>query len=249
MSLDPHYLIRIIPAEGSFATTRHPPRRRIFIFVARLIIFANGLVPDPESARQLIQPEDILYAADGGTCLALALGLSPSVVIGDMDSLTPEDRKDLEARAVEIQQYPRDKDKTDLELAMDSAIQAGYREILIVGALGGRLDQTVANLSLLSDPRFSLCDIRLDDGVEEAFFTRNRCEIGGKSGDIVSLIPWGGIVTGISTEGLRWPMRGETLFPDRTRGISNELLQQKASIILKSGLLLIIHHRQGNISP
>jgi thiamine pyrophosphokinase len=238
-----------MPAEGSLVTTYHPPRRRIFVFVARLIIFANGLIPDLECARQLIRPGDTLYAADGGTRHALALGFMPSVVIGDLDSIIPDDRKELEAQAVEIQQYPRNKNETDLELALNSAVQAGYREILIVGALGGRLDQTLANLSLLCEPRLSLFDIRIDDGVEEAFFTRNTCEIRGRSGDIVSLLPWGGEVTGISTRGLRWPLSGETLFPDRTRGISNELLLDNASIILKSGLLLIIHHRQGKLSP
>jgi thiamine pyrophosphokinase len=214
--------------------------------MARLIIFANGLVPDLAAARHLFQSGDILYAADGGTHHALALGLMPSVVIGDLDSLTREDRHQLDARDVEIQQFPRDKDKTDLELALHLAIAAGHREILIVGALGGRLDQTLGNLSLLTDARLSTCDIRLDDGVEEAFFAHSCSEIQihGRPADIVSLIPWGGKVTGISTQGLRWPLCSETLFPDRTRGISNEMSREIASIFLKSGLLLVIHHRQ-----
>ena len=212
--------------------------------MARLIIFANGLVPDLEAARHLFQPDDILYAADGGTQHALALGLMPSVIIGDLDSLTRDDRRKLEASEVEIQQYPRDKDKTDLELALHLAIEAGHHEILIVGALGGRLDQTLGNLALLSEARLLSYDIRLDDGVEEAFITRNRCEIHGRPADIVSLIPWGGEVTGISTEGLRWPLRSETLFPDRTRGISNEMSHEMASINLKTGLLFVIHYRQ-----
>ncbi len=212
--------------------------------MSRLIVFANGPVLKLESARRLIQPGDMLYAVDGGTHHTLALGLMPSIVIGDLDSLTLRDRKKLEAAGVEFQRYPRDKNKTDLELAMDYAIQAGQREILIIGALGGRLDQTLGNLALLSDARFSSWNIRVDDGVEEAFFTRSQCEIQGRAADIVSLIPWGAKVTGICTEGLRWPLQNETLFPARTRGISNEMLHEKASILLKSGLLFIIHHRQ-----
>jgi thiamine pyrophosphokinase len=219
------------------------PGGGFFVFMARLIIFSNGLVPDLESARRLIQPGDTLYAADGGTRHALALGLLPSVVIGDLDSLTPDDRRQLDAGGVEIQQYPRDKDNTDLELALQYAIQAEQREIIVVGALGGRLDQTLGNLSLLSDPRLSTCDIRFDDGVEEAFFTRNRCEVRGRPGEIVSLIPWEAEVTGVNTEGLRWSLRGATLFPDRTRGISNELLGEVASVIVGTGLLLIVHRR------
>ena len=213
--------------------------------MARLIIFANGLVPNLDSARNLIQPGDVLYAADGGTRHVLALGLIPSVVIGDLDSLKPEERELLEARGVEIQQYPRDKDQTDLELALKHAIQAGYREILIAGALGGRLDQTLGNLALLSDPRLVKYNIRFDDGVEEAFFTRNRCEMRGKPGEVVSLIPWDGEVTGIFTTGLRWPLHGETLLPDRTRGISNEMVNEVAGLEIASGLLLCIHHRSG----
>ena len=210
----------------------------------RTIIFANGFLPDLGSARHLIQPDDILYAADGGTRHALALGLLPSVVIGDLDSLMPDDRRRLEALGVEIKQYPRDKNETDLELALNFAIQTGTHEILIVGALGGRLDQTLGNLSLLSDSRLSKYDIRLDDGVEEVFFTRKRNEIRGKPADIVSLIPWGTEVTGICSEGLRWPLRSETLFPESTRGISNEMLNEMAGIEIASGLLLCIHWRK-----
>jgi thiamine pyrophosphokinase len=213
------------------------------VFMSRLIIFANGVVPEPEAARHVIKPGDIIYAADGGTRHALALGLFPSIIIGDLDSLASEDRKRLDARGVEFQQYPSDKDKTDLELVLDTAIEGGYREIRIIGALGGRLDQSLGNLALLSDDRLSTYDIRLDDGLEEAFFTRRRCEIHGRPSDIVSLIPWGEKVTGIRTEGLRWPLRSETLFQDKTRGISNEMTQETASIMLKSGLLFVIHHR------
>ena len=212
--------------------------------MARLIIFANGLVPDLESARQLIQPGDMLYAADGGTRHVLALGLLPSVVIGDLDSVTSNERQWLVVRGVQIQQYPSDKDETDLELALHLAIEAGYREIRILGGLGGRLDQTLENLSLLTGPELADLDVRIDDGVEEAFFTRNQCEIRGRPGDIVSLIPWGGEVIGICTEGLRWPLRSETLFPNKTRGISNEMFNEMATIEIVSGLLLCIHRRK-----
>ena len=212
--------------------------------MTRLIIFANGLMPDLESARRLIQPGDVLFAADGGTQHALALGLLPSIVVGDLDSLTSDDRRRLDEEGVEIRQYPRDKGETDLELALRYAVEAGHSEILVVGALGGRLDQTLGNLSLLTAPEFVALDVRVDDGVEETFFTRSRCEVRGRPGDIVSLIPWGGEVTGLTTNGLRWSLRGETLFPDRTRGISNEMSGETASILLESGLLLVIHHRQ-----
>jgi thiamine pyrophosphokinase len=211
--------------------------------MSRAVIFTNGLVPELESTRRLIKPVDTLLAADGGTHHVLALGLVPSVVIGDLDSLTVDERQRTMKKGVHLLQYPAEKDQTDLELALDYAIQQGFREILIVGALGGRLDQALGNLSLLTDPRLSTLDVRLDDGVEEAFFVRSRSEVHGRPGDTVSLAPWGAPAEGVTTEGLKWPLRGETLYSHKTRGISNELLGEIATISLKSGLLLVVHCR------
>ena len=211
----------------------------------RLVIFANGSLPDIQSARRLLLPGDAFAAADGGTHHALALGVLPSIVIGDLDSLQIEDRQKLESQSVAFEHHPRNKDETDLELALLYGVKTGYRKMLIIGALGGRLDQTLGNLSLLTMPVLSGIDIRVDDGVEEAFFTRSQCELSGTAGDVVSLVPWGGETTGVFTEGLRWSLHDETLRPERTRGISNEMSAEIARISLRSGLLLVIHHRQG----
>lgn len=209
----------------------------------RCIIFANGTLPDPDSARRLLRPDDFILAADGGTRHASTLGLTPSIVIGDLDSVTEEERGKMKEDGVAIIQHPRDKDATDLELALDYAVENGFREIVIVAALGNRLDQTLGNLSLLTDPRLSTCDLRLADGVESASFCRGQSQVEGRRGDLVSLIPWGGEVRGISAEGLRWPLSNETLLPHKTRGISNELLGEVANIQIQSGLLLIVHRR------
>ena len=210
----------------------------------RVIIFANGSLADAQSVRRLIGSEDVLLAADGGTRHLLALGLIPFVIIGDLDSLPPTIRRSMERAGVSMVEHPRDKNETDLELALDYALGRDLREIVIIAALGGRLDQTLTNLALLTDHRLSTFDIRLDDGVEEAFFIRGSCRVRGKAGDVVSLIPWGGPVTGIVTEMLRWPLQGEMLTPEKTRGISNEMLGDVAGVSLESGLLLVIHRRQ-----
>ncbi len=213
--------------------------------MSRVVIFVNGHIPDLDKVRPLIRPADIFFAADGGTRYVLALGLEPSFVIGDLDSLADEERSKLDVSRTEIRQVPRDKDDTDFDLALHHAITAGYREILVVAALGHRLDQTLGNLALLADPSLAGADIRVDDGMEQVCFVRSQVRIEGEPGDIVSLIPWGGEVTGIATDGLRWPLRSETLFPHKTRGLSNEMLGQTASVSLKSGLLLVVHSRQG----
>lgn len=213
------------------------------MFVKRIIIFANGELPNKEKAHALLGENDFIIAADGGTRHVLALGRTPNVLIGDLDSITKEDRGKMEQVGVEIIQHPHDKNEIDLELAIQHALTLNPEQIIIIAALGGRLDQTLGNISLLSDTRPATFDLRLDDGIEEVFFCRSESNIKGASGDIVSLIPWQGGVTGILTTGLKWILQNETLYPHKTRGISNEMTDNIATIQIKSGLLLIVHRR------
>jgi thiamine pyrophosphokinase len=212
--------------------------------MTRILIFANGLLPDVQRARKLIQANDFILCADGGTRHAFSLGVRSSLIIGDLDSLSDEDKTKAESTGAQIIQYHQDKNETDLELAINHALELKPTSVIILAALGNRLDQTLSNIALLSEKRLAALDIRLDDGLEEAFFCRERCELYGKTGDIVSLIPWNGAVEGISTEGLKWPLQDETLYPEKSRGISNELIGTQAVVTLTTGLLLIIHRRQ-----
>lgn len=210
----------------------------------RIIIFANGDLPNIEQARALLRRDDFILCADGGTRHALALGLTPNLIIGDMDSIDRAEWKKLEDRNIPIELFPRDKDETDLELALDKAIELNPTEIVIVAALGGRMDHTLANIALLANTQYATRSICLDDGVEQLSFCRAQSEVRGRSGDIVSLIPWGGPVHGIRTENLKWRLDNETLHPDKTRGISNEMTADVANIKIESGLLLVIRNRK-----
>lgn len=210
----------------------------------RILIFANGDLPDLTKARALMHPDDYIICADGGTRHALALEIKPNLIIGDMDSTEKSQLQKLKAEGVEIERFPRDKNETDLELAINRAVEMNPNQLIIVAALGGRLDQTLANIALLADSLHASRDIRLDDGVEEIFFCRTQAQIHGRSGDIVSLIPWGSSVAGIQTQNLKWPLKDETLYPDKTRGVSNELIAGSASVQIRSGLLLIVHRRE-----
>ena len=211
--------------------------------MTRVVIFANGQLPDLEAARELLQDDDYIVAADGGANHLMKIGILPEIVIGDLDSVDEDTLFELTNAEVGIEQYPEDKDETDIELALSYVADLKPSAILIVGALGGRLDQTLANLSLLTNPTLSGIDIRLDDGVEEAFFCRKQAEVRGRSGEIVSLIPWNGPVEGVTTEGLQWPLYSEMLYPDKSRGVSNAMLEAEASIHIQSGLLLVVHRR------
>lgn len=209
----------------------------------RIVIFANGELPDLDQARSILRADDTIICADGGTRHALALHIRPDLIIGDMDSAERDQLRELRNSDIPIELFAHDKNETDLELAINHAVELNPTQIIIVGALGGRLDQTLGNIALLSSPGLSTLNARLDDGMEEVFICRDQAQVHGKSGDLVSLIPWQGPVTGVQTEDLKWPLRSETLYPDKTRGISNEMLGETASVSIASGLLLVVHLR------
>jgi thiamine pyrophosphokinase len=210
----------------------------------RIVIFANGELPDLNKAGLLLREDDYVICADGGTRHAMALHVKPNLVIGDMDSAEREQLQQLKKDNVAIELFPHAKNETDLELAINYALDLKPKQIIIIAALGGRLDQTLGNIALLTDVRLSTFDIRLEDGREEILLCRDQAQVRGSSGDLVSLIPWQGAVTKVRTENLKWPLKNETLYPDKTRGISNEMLGETASVSIGSGLLLIVHRRQ-----
>jgi thiamine pyrophosphokinase len=214
--------------------------------MSRALIFVNGQIADSGAARTLVKSDDIILAADGGARHALALGVIPSAIIGDLDSLTASEVRVFEDMEVLLLRFPTSKNETDLELALLHAIRAGYSPIIIIGAYGGRLDQTIGNLALLASPEAIRANVRLDDGITEAFFTNSKAVIHGKAGDTVSFIPWGNPAEGVSTEGLVYPLNKETLFPDRTRSISNQMLARTAQVRLFKGLLLCVHIRNNS---
>jgi len=209
----------------------------------RAVIFANGTLPDPQAAKRLLREDDYWIAADGGSRHALACGRAPDILIGDLDSIPDSVRDSLLRAGTKIQPFAVEKDDTDLELAIWYALEQGFTSILILAGFGGRIDQTLANLALLTDPALREFDIRMDDGLEEAVCVREEIHLRGESGDVVSLLPFGVPAEGVVTKGLQYPLRGESLVPFRTRGISNRMLGARAVITVERGVLLCIHTR------
>ncbi len=232
-----------MPAEGDYsnANIAAPPTGAAFLYpIMRAIIFANGGFPDPSSARDLLRPDDLVIAADGGTHHALAAGVIPDVVIGDLDSLSPQAQAQVEANGSQIIRFSPRKDETDLELALLHAACEGATEIIILAALGGRLDQTIANLLLLAMPELREIDVRVVEGAQTAFLIFDETLVTGRPGDTVSLIPLGGDAVGVTTEGLEWPLQGETLHFGPARGVSNVLTAEQARVRVRQGLLLCV---------
>lgn len=212
----------------------------------RTVIFANGNLSDGQAVRAAIRPDDVLVAADGGARHCAALGLSPAVVIGDFDSIEPEFRRRLEGSGALFVLYPRDKDQTDLELALAYAIEQGSDDILLVGILGGRLDQTLANLMVLSRPEWKSSRLTVLEGPDRAYLLRegDAIQFEGQKRDVVSLIPLTPTVTVVSTQGLRWPLENDVLEFGSTRGVSNEMTGPSASVRIGGGQLLVVHRSE-----
>lgn len=204
------------------------------------IIIANGTPPTLGFARHIAHGADMLICADGGARTALAAHLRPDWVVGDLDSLDEDELDDLVRLGTVIQRYPVRKDETDLELALLHAVEQGATRITILGALGGRIDQLLANILLLALPALREIPTRILDEEQEIQLIASQGVIHGQVGDVVSLVPIGGDATGVETEGLEWVLGGSTLVFGLARGISNTMTAPIATVKVKSGLLLAI---------
>ena len=216
-------------------------------------VLADGTVPDPARLDAAWpgwdEGIDLVIAADGGARHAAALGLRIDRWVGDGDSIESAELAALAAAGVSITRSATDKDESDTELALRTAIEAGAPTITVLGALGGvRVDHTLANVGLLLDPMLDGRRVRLYDeaaarlsvlagggsGAERGY------DLAGREGDIVTLLPLGGPAHGVTTSGLRYPLAGETLELGRARGLSNVRTAPTAHVSLTAGHLLAI---------
>jgi thiamine pyrophosphokinase len=210
----------------------------------RAVIFVNGEAGNLHRLASMLLPNDYLIAADGGLHHLMQIKKWPQDLIGDLDSVLPEEIEQARLHGVTITRYPVKKNETDLQLAIDLAVKANCTQIILAAAAGGRLDQTLANLFLLFRPDLQLIDVKMDDGIEEVFLIQQSKEIFGAAGDIVSLVPILQPAKGVKTENLRYPLDFETLNPDQTRGISNVMETKTARVSLSEGCLICIHTRK-----
>ncbi len=199
----------------------------------------------------------LVVAADGGARAAEGLGLRIDLLVGDGDSLGSAALERLAAAGVEVERSATDKDETDTELALLAALRRGADRLTILGALGGpRLDHELANLWLLAHPALGGVAVAiLDPAVRIRLLQAPdhegrpvRLDLTGPVGALVSLLPFGGDAVGITTEGLRYPLRDEPLRLGPARGISNVRRAPAASVTLRAGRLLVLED-PGTLSP
>jgi len=203
------------------------------------VVVAGGDPPAPHAADGL--PGDAyVIAADSGLDCARALGLRVDLVVGDLDSVAPDALATAEAAGVTVERHPVAKDQTDLELAMDRAVALAPERVVVIGGPGGRFDHVVAGVLQLAHERYA--QVAMEARVGEALVTVVRGErtLRGHPGDLLSLLPIGGPARGITTTGLRYPLVDEDLLPGTSRGVSNELEDQVATVAVRHGVLLAI---------
>jgi thiamine pyrophosphokinase len=209
--------------------------------MSKILVVANGVIENREWLRSLLAETAAVIAADGGGNHLAALTVRPDVVVGDLDSLDESIWAAWEKAGTTIAAFPAEKDETDLELALLYAVQNYSGDIDVAGALGGRLDQMLANIFLLGHHAFAGRRLTLVEPNQRAWLVKDRTEIMGSEGDLVSLIPLGGEVKIKQTTGLKWVLRDEALHFGPARGISNVMLSETAVVEVESGLLLCVH--------
>lgn len=210
-----------------------------------IVVFAGGTLRPSEQVDKAIQTADMIIAADSGAATALQYGCTPSIILGDFDSLLSEQTEALLQKGCQLVRVSTHKDETDTELALREARQRGASSVSLLGALGGmRIEHTLANFFLLSD--FADMSIHIIDGPSTCWLLTGPgiSHITGRSGDFLSLFPYTAQVSGIRTVNLAYPLVGATLHFGAIRGISNELITDQASISIDDGNLLIIHTRR-----
>ncbi len=212
----------------------------------RAIVVAGGEA-DAADAR-LLDDADLIVAADAGACWLDRLGITPDLLVGDLDSVDAALVERLVAAGVKVERHAAEKDESDAELALSRAVALGASQVTILGALAGaRLDHELANLLLLADPAWrALRDLRVVRGptTVRALHGGGRLTLEGVPGEIVTLLPVGGDATGVTTHGLRFALDGEPLRVGRSRGLSNVVESPSASVALERGTLLVIEIKQ-----
>lgn len=212
----------------------------------KVAVIANGEW-DAEWGRQELAEFDFLICADGGGNHALQAGRLPDVLIGDLDSITPVNLERCQQKNVLIQQFPREKDKTDLELALEYAVSqlnlhSPTQELLslwLYGATGGRVDHLLGNLALLLHYFKRGYRIYLKDPHHQIFLLQDRDVLKGHEGQELSIMP----ITEkarVTTEGLYYPLNGDVILKDSTRGISNVFLGEEAAVQVDEGIVMLI---------
>jgi thiamine pyrophosphokinase len=209
-----------------------------------IFIVTGGELGDPEFLREqvaAVKPAAVV-CADRGARHLQAAGIVPTLIVGDMDSLDAESAKRYEAQGCRFIRHPREKDETDTELALGEAFGMAPAEVWIWGAMGFRIDHTLANLSLLVQGAERGVEVKLIDEWCEVFLVTRRMVLDGEVGQTVSLLPFTGEAAGVTLTGFEYPLTKAVLAVGHPRGISNRLIARQGIIETETGSLLAVRY-------
>ncbi len=203
-----------------------------------LLILLNGEMPFPARVRALARGARRVFCADGGARHAARLGIEPRVVIGDMDSLP----KPLPRWKSTVFLCDFSEERSDFEKALELAASSGVREVWVAGAVGGRLDHLLVNLSLAERFASRLRVVFMDQG--SAFLARpGRHALSCRAGETVSIVPATSTVSVLS-RGLEFPLKGEPLRKG-SRGLSNRARAPRPVLSVLRGKAWILCNQDG----
>lgn len=210
----------------------------------RAVIIGSGPLRPTRALRDLVKRAGLVICADGGLRAAGAMGVAPHVAIGDFDSAGPALRAWARRKGARLIEHPREKDRTDTELAVQFAVEAGATELDLLGVLGARIDHTLANIGLLIQIAGGGKRARIYQGRVELYLADAHTAIEGHRGDLVSLLPLSDSTAGVTTRGLKYPLMDAVLHNTTTLGVSNEITELPASVSVRRGWLLVVvtHH-------
>ena len=216
-----------------------------------VFIVSGGELGDPSFFREKAAkaaPAAVI-CADGGARHLEVAGLIPTLIVGDMDSLDQISQDRYESMGVRIIRHPREKNETDTELALREAFAMTPSEVWIWGALGHRIDHILANISLLVQGIRQGIDVRLIDTWCEVFLVNRRMVLEGEVGQTVSLLPFGGEVSGITLTGFEYPLTKALMEVGSPYGISNRLTERRGIIEVDAGVLLVVRYFRPGVFP
>ncbi|MCL2396884.1 MAG: thiamine diphosphokinase [Defluviitaleaceae bacterium] len=206
----------------------------------KIVIFANGEVGCADFAGHIAASANFVIFCDGGSRHGMNLGIRPDVIVGDLDSIDADVLAYFQDMDVVFEKFPAAKESTDLELAIGLAMTKNPAEIIVLGAFGGRVDHFLGNIHALIPVVKSKVKASLVDFAIKAMIIHEVAEITRESYDTISLIPLTSAASGVTTAGLKYPLRDEVLHIGTTRGISNIFVENTASVTVAEGLLLAI---------
>lgn len=206
----------------------------------RCVIVAAGEIHNYERARDFLRDDDFFIFCDGGLSYAGGLGIKPDVVVGDFDSCDVNDLVWWKERS-EIVQLPREKDDTDTLFAVKLAVERGYCDFLLLGAMGGRFDHALGNISILLYLNgLGKKALLIDDYSVMQIVGKDPLYIEDTS-SYFSVLTVAGDVSGVNIKNAKYPLENETLTCDFQLGISNEVLPGKvAEVSVASGRVLVV---------